>query len=141
MLLAVCLVGCLSTIFTASSTSMMNAKLRVIPAPVQHHCRKPLALLRACQAEGKESCSELDLHANKCKNVIRRAFQHINMGGCPYEIKAVTLCEAEWCTGDNSACRKECALVRESLTNCVNRHVSAFFQKNNLHTDGTVTPR
>lgn len=55
------------------------------------------------------------------------------------ELKAWTLCEAEWCQGmDRSVCQKECKGVQESLQTCKNRVVASYFARNGLEKDGTI---
>ena len=69
----------------------------------------------------------------------------VNMGGCPREIQAVTICEVEWCDdfprGDGKAqeaCQKECFAVRQALDSCAKRHVVNYFERFGLEDNGTI---
>lgn len=69
----------------------------------------------------------------KRDKVVQNAFRDINMGGCPKQIKLLTLCEDEWCYHqDPTSCRQECAEVRKNLSLCVQERVMHYFQRNNF---------
>jgi hypothetical protein len=141
LMLAISMLACLGTLITSPSISMGNAAMRVLSAPVRKHCMAPRKAANKCSTEAKTPCTDLDKVVTKCERVAKRAYQHINLGGCPFEIKAVTLCEAEWCHSgglDGSACQRECANAKESLTTCIERQVSSFFRRNRLKIDGTL---
>ena len=63
------------------------------------------------------------------------------MGGCPYQIQSLTMCEVEWCgkESDVTACTNECKRARETLDVCVKKHVQHVFQKNGMAMDGTIS--
>lgn len=146
LLLGACLLGSLSTLWTSSSFMMGRNDLGVIEAPLNRFCKEPRAAAKACLDKDDEdsSCLKLLSQASKCEETLKRAYRHINMGGCPREIQAVTICEVEWCENvggkreAQEACRQECSAVRETLDNCVKRHVSSFFQRYGLEENGTI---
>jgi hypothetical protein len=140
-LLAMCTMACLGTFFTSSSIAMGNAAMRVLSPRTRQHCMAPIRASNQCQKEGN-ACTFQKAVATRCEAVVKRAYRHINLGGCPSEIKALSLCEAEWChsTGfpADSSCVQECSIVKETLSNCVQRQVQSFFRKNGLQNDGTL---
>jgi hypothetical protein len=139
LLLAICMVACLGTLFTSPSITMGNAAMRVLAPPVRQHCMAPRQAANKCSKESKAPCPDLDKVVVKCQSVVERAYRHINLGGCPFEIKALTLCEAEWCqSGDGASCERECSNVRESLSSCIQRQVAAFLNRNGIEKDGTL---
>lgn len=146
LLLGACLFGSLSTLWTSSSFMMGRNDLGVIGAPPNTFCKEPRAAAEACldKEEEDSSCLTLLSQASKCEETLKRAYRHINMGGCPREIQAVTICEVEWCedVGGNreaeKACSQECSTVRETLDKCVQGHVSSFFQRYGLEENGTI---
>jgi hypothetical protein len=143
VLLCLCFIGCLATLFTSPGLSMGNAELRSINPPVERLCKKPREEARKCVEQGEASCKGLKRpRFTKCENAISQAYKDINMGGCPHELKVVTLCEAEWCqpgaSSDRSACKRECGNVREALQTCIQKHVGQYFSKHGLESDGTI---
>ena len=136
---------CLGTIFNAPSTTMNNPKMRVLAAPVRQFCKAPReAAAKACSAdqnisEHRTQCTVLTTSMQRCERVVQRAFRDINLGGCTLQIKAVDLCEGEWCRNGSRAesCSEECSSVRESLSGCVKQQVSLTFRRNGLNEDGT----
>ena len=138
LLLAICTLACLGTLFTSPSITMENAAMRVLSPSVRQFCDAPLQAARECSAESRASCRDLEKVVKECQSVVQKAYRHINLGGCPFQIKALTLCEAEWCrTGDMSSCERECSAVRESLSKCTRRQVEMFLHRNGLEKDGT----
>ncbi len=126
---------------------MMNPSMRVISATGpnnQKFCKIPRQIAREC--EGKANANPTDGNncnshrevAKKCERVVRKAFRNINMGGCPKQIKLLTLCEDEWCYHDRMSCQKECAGVRKNLLVCVQETVELYFKRNGFEKDGTV---
>ena len=129
---------CLATMFTSSSIIMSNADMSTLRPPVNQLCRNALSAKAACKASQNQNCRDADDAAYKCERAVRKAYQHINFGGCPYEIKAVTLCKAEWCQVPDGACQRECAGVTEQMNQCVKKNVRNFFQWHGLQDDGTI---
>ena len=127
---------------------MMGSRdLGKLGASLNRFCKEPRNMAKKClgtEEEESASCIKILSQASKCEEALQRAYQHINMGGCPKDIQAVTICEAEWCDnarGDRQAeemCQKECLAVREILDKCVKGHVSSFFQRYGLEDNGTV---
>jgi hypothetical protein len=132
VLLGLCFIGCLATLFTSPGLSMGNAELRSLNPPVDRLCKKPREEAKKCVGP----------RVTKCEKAISQAYKDINMGGCPHELKTVTLCEAEWCqpgaSPDRSACKRECGNVREDLQTCIQKHVEQYFSKHGLENDGTT---
>ena len=103
-------------------------------------------MAKVCLDKNEEdsSCVKLLLQALKCEETLKHAYQHSNMGGCPKEIQAVTICEVEWCkdVGSNhdaeKACKQECLLVCKVLDRCVKVHILSFFQRYGLKENGTI---
>lgn len=144
LLLVVLTVVCLGTIFTSPSTTMGNPNMRVLSPPVRQFCKAPreAAADKGCSnakhsSEKPQECSSLMKAVQTCDRMLQRAFQHINLGGCPFQIKAVTLCEDEWCRHDPKSCMEECSGVRESLSVCTQQQVSSYFQRHGLKENGT----
>jgi hypothetical protein len=149
LVLAVLTVLCLGTLFTSPSITMGNPSMRVMRPNVPQHCMVPRKQVnnQKCASSSKETpssavCTELQRVFERCDRTVRRAYQHINLGGCPLEIKAVTLCDAEWChssASDASSCLGECATVNDSLANCIQQQVSFYFKRSGLDEDGTLS--
>jgi len=89
--------------------------------------------------ELKQKCARLKQSERKCEKAVRDAFRYVNLGGCPFEIKALTMCEDDWCHQDPNSCIRECSGVREELFSCIEQHVSSFLLKNGLKNDETLT--
>jgi hypothetical protein len=125
---------------------MGRSDLRKIGAPLNAFCKEPRAIWKKCldREDEDNSCLKLLSQVSKCEETVQRAYRHINMGGCPREIQAVTICEVEWCedvSGNREAekaCANECSKVRETLEKCVKRHISSFLQRNGLQENGTT---
>jgi hypothetical protein len=147
LVLAVLTVLCLGTLFTSPSITMGNPSMRVLSPNVRQRCMVPRKQVnKKCASSSKETssavCTELQRVVERCDRTVRRAYQHINLGGCPLEIKSVTLCEDEWChssASDASSCEGECATVRESLANCVQQQVFFYLKRSGLDEDGTLS--
>lgn len=141
ILLAVLMTICIVTFFSSTTISMGSSPMGKLRK--QEHCEEPRKVARICLEQGNVDCSDVTRAASKCESVVRRAYQHINFGGCPYELQAQHLCEAEWCQadsgGDPASCQRECFNVRQSLKTCVDRQVSLFFVRNGLQNDGTLS--
>jgi hypothetical protein len=139
VLLGLCFIGCLATLFTSPGLSMGNAELRSLNPPVDRLCKKPREEAKKCVEQGEGLKRP---RVTKCEKAISQAYKDINMGGCPHELKTVTLCEAEWCqpgaSPDRSACKRECGNVREDLQTCIQKHVDQYFSKHGLENDGTT---
>ena len=90
------------------------------------------------------NCKDLIQQASQtCPMAVKEAYRHVNMGGCPYELRDVTLCELERCGGyhfSNNAhdpfsqegCVLHCDPVRKSLENCIRNIVNNYFRKYSL---------
>ena len=99
-------------------------------------CTKSREAARDCETRPsnnnarKKSNENCDLHrvnARKCVKALQNAFNDINMGGCPKQIKLLTLCEDEWCRQPNpTACSQECDRVRKTLSQCVHEKVMHY---------------
>lgn len=138
MILAVLYLICVVTMWTAPSMTMGNASMRVLSPPIRQHCKAAQMAANKCLAG--DGCQTLKGDALKCEQVVQNAYRHINLGGCPMEIKAWTLCEIEWCQGggvDHSSCLSECAGVRDSLQTCKENVVASYFKSHSLEKDGT----
>lgn len=136
-LLVVGYILCLATLWTAPSMTMGNAAMRVVSPPMRQHC-KAVTTNGRCDADDKD-CQAGQATADKCSHVVRQAYRWINLGGCPNQIKAWTLCEVEWCQGgDRTACMNECAAVRESLQACKQWVVESYLARNGLDKDGSL---
>ena len=141
---------CIRSLFTSQSISMMNPSMRVITAMdanKQKFCAELRKVATGCEArdsnekfsETQENCKKHREVANKCVRVVQNAFRYINMGGCPKQIKLLTLCEDEWChQQDPTSCRKECAGVRKNLSICVEETMEFYFKTNGLKKIGTI---
>lgn len=139
--------ACLSTIFFSPSTTMHNSNMKVLSPPLQQFCKAAGDAVKECQKSKESSgnqkmdCASLETHVANCEKTVRRAFRDINLGGCPFPIKSLTLCEDEWCRGrsDPTSCAEECSGVREQLSSCIQQHVSRYFEWAGLQNDGTAT--
>lgn len=136
--LAVCMTVSLGSFLTSPSIAMSNAAMRKLAPKTRQHCSKQMKAVDQCKPNSDpDNCIGLQQAALTCEKVVKKVYQHINLGGCPYEIKAVTLCEDEWCSmsrkpADIESCRKECSVVRETLNTCIATQVSTFFRKYGL---------
>jgi len=139
LILALAVTACLCTLFTSPSTTTGNGSMKRLAPPVRQHCATARKSASKCSSESQAQCHDLEEVVLKCENAVKKAYQHINLGGCPFEIKALTLCEAEWCLMDDLAsCDRECANVKESLSNCVQGELTSFFRRNGLEDNGTL---
>ena len=105
------------------------------------------------EQQQQQQCDTYRNNVQKCQKVAKRAFRDINMKGCPKQIKLVTLCEDEWCSGHfttgtyignhnhqtSTSCQKECAGVQDSLELCIKQRIMIVFKQNGLNEDGTTT--
>jgi len=150
---------CIFTLFTSTSTG--NKGMGKMSPTIHRFCKSPRLKAKKClegppgllaaedenedskKNENNSQCASWMKQATICENSVKKAFQFINMGGCPSQMKDVAACENEWCSDDDDpkACEKECAQVRIVLDQCVMTHVHSFLQQNGLSTDGTVTPK
>lgn len=139
----------LSTLFTSSSFSLGHRTIQTMSAPVHRFCRTPRNEVKKCLdgQDGDQQCKSQLNQASKCESVLKRAFRYINMGGCPYEIQSVAVCETEWCEGvqadkqGQADCRKECAKARKALDQCVQGHVTTFYARAGLQENGAFKSR
>lgn len=137
VLLVTLTVCCLRTIFYAPSTTMHSSSMKVLSPNVQMFCKPFRDAAADCRSRNeKGSCLRMEESVEKCNTSVKNAYQHINLGGCPFHIKAVTLCEDEWCRHDPNACESECSSVAEKLASCVQQHVYSYFQRNGLENNG-----
>ena len=97
---------CLATLFTSNG----GGDLPRVNAKNGLYCQTQRKNARAC----KENCKEPHYQLEKCESTLKQAVRRINLGGCPFQIQAVALCEQEWCTGGASMmeCQEECSTVR-----------------------------
>ncbi|VEU37042.1 unnamed protein product [Pseudo-nitzschia multistriata] len=127
---------------------MGNPSMRVLATGVEKFCIESQEKAIHCEKSMKkdpmgssmttENCSSHQKTAQKCEKVVRKAFHDINMGGCPKQIKILTLCEDEWChQHDTTSCQKECAVVRQQLSICVKQRVMHHFKRNGLKENGS----
>ena len=148
-LLVIVTAACLGTIFISPTTTMNNPNMRTLASNTRQFCKVPRETVQDCSNNNKKKndentgidtdCSRAEQSLQKCQSIVNHAFQYINLGGCPYQIKAVTLCEDEWCnTEDIKSCQEECNGVIESLSVCIRQHVTSFFQRNGLNDDGSI---
>jgi hypothetical protein len=126
---------CLATVWTAPSITMGDASMLRLTPPIRQHCKAAQIAVNQCRSG--TGCQTLKADEMKCEQVVREAYRHINLGGCPMELKAWTLCEVEWCQ-DRSACLSECAGVRDSLQTCKEKIVASYFERHSLQKDGTA---
>ena len=137
--LAICTIGCLSTLFTSASIRMGHSSMGVMTP--RNHCMAAKRAVNQCKTQSsKGPCKTLEEAASKCQKAVKQAYRHINLGGCPFEIKSLTLCEAEWCRSNSrfQDCEKECSMVRKNLDTCIENQVLNYFLKSGLEKDGTI---
>jgi len=142
---------CIGSFFTSQSIAMGNPSMRVLTmgdGNTQNFCTEPRKAARDCEIknadtsdnfyERKENCKMYRETAQKCDKTVQNAFSDINMGGCPKQIKLLTLCEDEWChQQDPTSCRQECAKVKKNLSLCVQKIIMHYFKRNKLKENGT----
>lgn len=146
MLLMGLTAACLSTMFFSPSTTMHNSNMKVLSPPLQQFCKAARVDAQECRKTNDSNgnqimhCSLLEKQVAKCEKTVRRAFQDINLGGCPFPIRSLTLCEDEWCRGrsDPTSCDEECSGVREQLSSCIQQHVSRHFEWAGLKNNGSA---
>ena len=134
ILLMLCIVGCIGSYFTSSSVDMKKISPRHF-----EYCQVPTQAMKACHKKDVPSCGKEHEAADKCQAVVSEAYRYINLGGCPWELRSASACEAEWCDGvrRDRSCEQECTGVRQKLNSCVDQQVQKFFKKRGLHIDGT----
>ena len=155
-LLAICWLLCLGTLWTSPSFRFDNpnmGKLKPNMADLcrvarnersKNHCDSDSSTPSTSTPKSTLLCKKYDTAVTKCENAVKYAYQYINLGGCPYEIRSTDLCEAEWCTtGSNNFnfqnCQKECATVRQSLVECTTKLVQKYFKRYGLNDDGSLS--
>lgn len=87
------------------------------------------------------NCQEILQQASSCETAVTQAYRTINMGGCPHEMRDVTLCELERCGGYHGisvvhnhlptsramdatmGCVHHCDAFKKTLETCVTKHV------------------
>ncbi|KAG7347006.1 hypothetical protein IV203_006075 [Nitzschia inconspicua] len=117
--------------------------MKILSPPLLQFCKASRDAAQNCRKQidnsfSNQDCILLDKNVVKCESAVKQAFQHINLRGCPFQIKALTLCEDEWChLQDPKSCTKECSAVREALSSCIQQQVSHYFERSDLTTNGT----
>ena len=145
-LLALCWLLCLGTLFTSPTITQGNPDMGQLKTNTIEACTVPRRKRNECLKNNKassssSSCDGYEYNLKKCERAVKRAYQHINLGGCPFEIKSSNLCDAEWCQGGGGSnfesCQKECSGVRESLSSCIHKQILSYFNRFGLTEDGT----
>jgi hypothetical protein len=162
------------TLWTSPTITFGHANFPVLSPKLQTHCGPIRKALKECEDGDKptetksktmpkdvdaspDACSSparKDEEVNRlrhdlkiCEKTVRKAYRDINIGGCPFEIKSLSLCENEWCHGSASQsllpsssafCQTECAGVKEKLENCIEQHIQQYFRRAGLNQDGTT---
>lgn len=124
---------------------MVNSSMRVLSAvdAMKEFCSEAKRAARDCglknnvdsidNSKRTDDCSPYRRTAKKCENVVQNAFRYINMGGCPKQIKLLTVCEDDWCRHrDPPSCNRECAGVRNDVRLCVQEIVLRYLKRNGL---------
>uniref|UniRef100_A0A7S1Z7N7 Uncharacterized protein n=1 Tax=Trieres chinensis TaxID=1514140 RepID=A0A7S1Z7N7_TRICV len=161
LLLAASIAACLSTLLTSSSFQTGSKGLQALSPPRQRLCKKARSEARECVeesadgdgsgsgskddggGESRPSCSDLLSEVSRCERAVERAYRHINMV-CASLIQARTVCELEWCENvpdtdeARKACIRECYSPRDALERCSEHHVTRFFRRAGLRSDGTA---
>jgi hypothetical protein len=135
-ILFLCYTICIVTLWTSPSISLGSGSLRSLTPPFQLHCHAARNAARECTS----TCEPLQNAAHRCDEVVRRAYRHVNLGGCASYLKISNACEDEWCQRgmDQNACRTECHGVRDALDKCTKGVVNDYFRKYGLEKDGTT---
>ena len=122
-LFTVAFVLCLATLFTSHG----GGDLPRANARMGQYCQTERKTARACQ----EDCQPAKMQLEKCESTVKQAFRRINLGGCPWELQTVALCEDEWCRGGASMmeCQEECSTVRSQLNTCMENIINAYLKK------------
>ena len=126
----------------------------------RNKCQTPIKNNNAPQQEQSQSsnaeCREIQQQASQCEKAVQKAYRSINMGGCPHELRDVTLCELERCGGYHGVsvihnhlhgmdqttqnngrtsgataggCVEHCRVVHDTLETCVTQHVQKQLQQ------------
>ncbi len=89
--------------------------------------------------DSSSSCASKLSQVTKCERTAAKAYQAINMGGCPTYIQAASICKDEWCSDNNSkSCKRECSAANKALEKCVKKNVDQHFLSAGLNSDGTI---
>lgn len=147
-LLATCLLVSLISLFTSHKTFQMGPRdLPQLQPQVQRFCSLIQKAKSKCLDRQKSGsrpvdyCQDIIHHASQCPYVVQQAYRYINMGGCPYELRDVTLCELERCGGyhgsghdpfSQEGCVQHCDHIRKQLEACVRKSVEYYLQKYGL---------
>jgi hypothetical protein len=145
---------CVLTLFTSHKSFQMGPRdLPILKPQPQRFCSSVFRSQTRCQKDPQSSdqCPKINHQASQCEAAVRQAYRKINAGGCPYELREVTLCELERCGGyhgisvlesQNSnnrnkngmmdaveGCMHHCDAARKQLDKCVLDIVEKKLQK------------
>ena len=101
-LLAFCLGVCFISYVMSPNTTLGHAPLQVLRPMPRKHCRLDQSEAMKCPKEDTACHQRVSQAMQTCHQVVKLAYQHVNLGGCPLQLQAVSLCQAEWCSHSNS---------------------------------------
>jgi hypothetical protein len=123
---------------------MRSKELQLLENPLfGRYCQGPRTAVQTClEGTHHNDCTKVLAASKHCEDTLRKAYRHVNMAKCVYEIQALTICQVEWCDDENKnslhedsagsvtqSCQKKCKNARETLDACTKGHVQFLFQK------------
>jgi hypothetical protein len=163
-LLLSALLVCLGSVLTSHKSFQMGTRdLPTLQPQVMQYCKSIHKARDSCldqhlkssQQHQQQKCPTIIHQASQCEGAVLKAYQIINMGGCPHQLQDMTLCELERCGGyhgigvlrtSNSrkrgdhnnngpimdaveGCMHHCDAVRKQLNVCVTKNVKKTLQR------------
>ena len=166
LLLGSLLICALSLLTSQKSFDMGTRDLPLLQPQIHKFCKASFKARNKCQtsnhsnnnnnpqqqpaSSSNAACRDSQQQASQCEKAVQKAYRSINMGGCPHELRDVTLCELERCGGYHGVsvihnhlhgmdqttptngrtsrataggCVEHCQVARTTLETCVTQHV------------------
>ena len=136
-------VVCVGSLFTSHKSFQMGPRdLPILKPQVNRFCTSVFKARNKCRknANATPECSKINQQSTQCESAVKHAYKKINGGGCPFQLRDVTLCELERCGGYHGVsvlesqndsnnrnavwdsvegCMHHCDAVRKQLDKCV----------------------
>ena len=151
---------CLGSLLTSQKSFQMGSRdLPLLQPQVQKFCKSIFRARNKCLPRQPSNaavatttttitatCQDVLQQASHCETAVQQAYRSINMGGCPHELRDVTLCELERCGGYHGVsvihnhlpnrnmdatggCVEHCDAVKKTLETCVTQHVQQHLRQ------------
>ena len=146
---------CLASIFTSHKSFQMGPReMPILKPQVARFCSTIFKERNKCRKNpnSQADCPKIQQQASHCESGVKKAYQTINAGGCPYQLRDVTLCELERCGGYHGVsvleaqngnnrhagmdavegCMHHCDAARKKLDKCVLDKVEEKLKKHGI---------